>query len=154
MISFDDLINISGDTTELKNSIISVQINTVLNRDSIYNNENSISSLSSNTALLYSSITNMTSSTQSINIDYYSPFSGLYNSGYNVMYNVSDAFNNTSISGDFITDSQLTAKPLLDFSSDNITSLCLNAEGNNDGAIRLYKNEGYVIERVQLRKAL
>lgn len=131
MISFDDLINISGDTTELKNSIISVQINTVLNRDSIYNNENSISSLSSNTALLYSSITNMTSSTQSINVDYYSPFSVLYNSGYNNMYNVSDAFNSTSISGNFITDSQLTAKPLLDFSSDNITSLCLNAEGIN-----------------------
>ena len=131
MISFDDLINVSGDTTELKNSIISVQINTVLNRDSIYNNENSISSLSSNTALLYSSITNMTSSTQSINIDYYSPFSVLYNSGYNNMYNVSDAFNSTSISGDFIANSQLTAKPLLNFSSDEITSLCLNGEGNN-----------------------
>lgn len=132
MISFDDLINNSGgDTTELKNSIISVQINTVLNRDSIYNNESSISSLSSNTALLYSSITNMTSSTQSINIDYYSPFSDLYNSGYNNVYNVSDAFNNTAISGNFIANSQLTAKPILNFSSDNITSLCLNAEGMN-----------------------
>lgn len=33
-------------------------------------------------------------------------------------------------------------------------ALYIHAEGNNDGAIRLYQNEGYVIERVQLRKAL
>ena len=128
MISFDDLINNTGtNNDEIKSSLISVQINTVLNRESIY-------SLSSNTLDLYNSITNMTSSTsstQSINIDYYSPFSVLYNSGYNNMYNVSDAFNSTSISGDFITDSQLTAKGVLNFSSDNITSLCLNAEGIN-----------------------
>ena len=34
------------------------------------------------------------------------------------------------------------------------SALYIHAEGDNDGAIRLYKNEGYVIERVQLRKAL
>lgn len=33
-------------------------------------------------------------------------------------------------------------------------ALYIHAEGENDGAIRLYQNEGYVIERVQLRKAL
>lgn len=33
-------------------------------------------------------------------------------------------------------------------------ALYIHAEGNNDAAIRLYQNEGYVIERVQLRKAL
>lgn len=33
-------------------------------------------------------------------------------------------------------------------------ALYIHAEGNNDGAIRLYQNEGYVVERVQLRKAL
>ena len=33
-------------------------------------------------------------------------------------------------------------------------ALYIHAEGDNDGAIRLYQNEGYVIERVQLRKAL
>ena len=34
------------------------------------------------------------------------------------------------------------------------SALYIHAEGNNDGAIRLYKNEGYVIERIQLRKPL
>lgn len=34
------------------------------------------------------------------------------------------------------------------------SALYIHAEGNNDGAIHLYKNEGYVVERVQLRKAL
>ena len=33
-------------------------------------------------------------------------------------------------------------------------ALYIHAEGDNDGAIRLYQNEGYEIERVQLRKAL
>lgn len=33
-------------------------------------------------------------------------------------------------------------------------ALYLHAEGNNDGAIRLYQNKGYVVERVQLRKEL
>lgn len=33
-------------------------------------------------------------------------------------------------------------------------ALYIHAEGDNDGAIRLYQNEEYVIERVQLRKAL
>ena len=33
-------------------------------------------------------------------------------------------------------------------------ALYIHAEGDNDGAIRLYQNEGYAIERVQLRKAL
>lgn len=33
-------------------------------------------------------------------------------------------------------------------------ALYLHAEGDNDGAIRLYENEGYVLERVQLRKNL
>lgn len=33
-------------------------------------------------------------------------------------------------------------------------ALYIHAEGNNDAAVRLYKNEGYVVERVQLRKAL
>ena len=33
-------------------------------------------------------------------------------------------------------------------------ALYIHAEGNNDDAIRLYQNEGYVVERVQLRKAL
>ena len=33
-------------------------------------------------------------------------------------------------------------------------ALYIHAEGNNDGAIRLYQNEGYTIERVQLRKSL
>lgn len=33
-------------------------------------------------------------------------------------------------------------------------ALFIHAEGDNDGAIRLYQNEGYVKERVQLRKAL
>ena len=33
-------------------------------------------------------------------------------------------------------------------------ALYIHAEGNNDGAIHLYKNEGYVVERVQLRKEL
>ena len=33
-------------------------------------------------------------------------------------------------------------------------ALYIHAEGNNDGAIRLYENEGYVVERVQLRKNL
>lgn len=33
-------------------------------------------------------------------------------------------------------------------------ALYIHAEGNNDGAIRLYQNEGYAIERVQLRKTL
>ena len=35
-----------------------------------------------------------------------------------------------------------------------IRALYIHAEGNNDGAIRLYQNEGYKVERVQLRKAL
>ena len=33
-------------------------------------------------------------------------------------------------------------------------ALYIHAEGNNDGAIRLYQNEGYEIERIQLRKEL
>jgi ribosomal protein S18 acetylase RimI-like enzyme len=33
-------------------------------------------------------------------------------------------------------------------------ALYIHAEGNNEGAIRLYQNEGYEIERVQLRKVL
>ena len=33
-------------------------------------------------------------------------------------------------------------------------ALYIHTEGNNAGAIRLYQNEGYEIERVQLRKAL
>lgn len=33
-------------------------------------------------------------------------------------------------------------------------ALYIHAEGNNDGAIRLYQQEGYEIERVQLRKEL
>ena len=33
-------------------------------------------------------------------------------------------------------------------------ALYIHAEGDNDGAIRLYQNEGYEIERVQLRKKL
>ena len=33
-------------------------------------------------------------------------------------------------------------------------ALYIHAEGNNGGAIRLYENEGYVLERVQLRKNL
>ena len=33
-------------------------------------------------------------------------------------------------------------------------ALYLHAEGNNENVIRLYKNNGYVIERVQLRKEL
>ena len=33
-------------------------------------------------------------------------------------------------------------------------ALYIHAEGDNDGAIRLYQNEGYAIERVQLRKKL
>lgn len=33
-------------------------------------------------------------------------------------------------------------------------ALYIHAEGNNDGAIRLYQNEGYIVERIQLRKTL
>lgn len=33
-------------------------------------------------------------------------------------------------------------------------AIYIHAEGDNDGAIRLYQNEGYVVERVQMRKAL
>ena len=33
-------------------------------------------------------------------------------------------------------------------------AIYIHAEGDNDGAVRLYKNEGYTIERVQLRKKL
>ena len=33
-------------------------------------------------------------------------------------------------------------------------ALYIHAEGNNEAAIRLYENEGYVVERVQLRKIL
>lgn len=33
-------------------------------------------------------------------------------------------------------------------------ALYIHAEGNNDGAIRLYQHEGFNIERVQLRKEL
>lgn len=33
-------------------------------------------------------------------------------------------------------------------------ALYIHAEGNNAGAIRLYQNEGYVLERIQLRKGL
>lgn len=121
MISLDDLINNSGGD---------------INIAPIYN---SLNALNSEIITMKTDTSNLASDTASIwsfvstigGLNYYSSFSDLYNSGYNVMYNVSDAFDNTAISGDFITDSQLTAKPLLDFSSDNITSLCLNAEGIN-----------------------
>ena len=33
-------------------------------------------------------------------------------------------------------------------------ALYIHAEGNNEDAIRLYRNTGYVVERVQLRKEL
>lgn len=33
-------------------------------------------------------------------------------------------------------------------------ALYIHAEGNNDGAIRLYESQGYATERVQLRKEL
>lgn len=33
-------------------------------------------------------------------------------------------------------------------------ALYIHAEGNNIGAIRLYQNEGYEVERIQLRKGL
>jgi ribosomal protein S18 acetylase RimI-like enzyme len=33
-------------------------------------------------------------------------------------------------------------------------ALYIHAEGDNDGAIRLYQKEGYEIERIQLRKRL
>ena len=33
-------------------------------------------------------------------------------------------------------------------------ALYIHAEGNNEGAISLYRNQGYKIERVQLRKGL
>ena len=47
MISFDDLVDVGGDTEQLENELREVRINTQVNRFSIYDCKYSIQSLSS-----------------------------------------------------------------------------------------------------------
>ena len=59
-----------------------------------------------------------------------------------------EAYRNRGIGKQLLSAVENLAKEL------GYKALYIHAEGNNDGAIRLYQNEGYAIERVQLRKQL
>lgn len=61
---------------------------------------------------------------------------------------VDEAYRNRGIGKQLLSAVENLAKEL------GYKALYIHAEGNNDGAIRLYQNEGYAIERVQLRKQL
>lgn len=61
---------------------------------------------------------------------------------------VDEAFRNRGVGRQLLYAVECMAR------SRGYSALYIHAEGNNEGAIRLYKSEGFVTERVQLRKPL
>ena len=98
MISFDDLVNVGGDTEQLENEMREIRLNTQVNRFSIIDCTNSIESLSSNTLALYNSLTTITGGGGG-GFGYLEPYSA--HSTESFIYNCNDVLSNQSFNDTF-----------------------------------------------------
>lgn len=99
MISFDDLVDVGGDTEQLENDLRNVKLNTQANRFSIIDCTNSIETLSSNTLLLYNSLTTMTGGGGGGGFNYLESYSA--HSTESFIYNCNDILSNQSFTNTF-----------------------------------------------------